>query len=150
ESARIARGEIQDLSAYKAENFDALVLPGGFGAAKNLCSFAFEGKNMNINSEVLNAIQTTHKAQKPIGALCISPIILAKALPNATVTLGQDADIAKLVEKWGGTHENTTHGAISVDAHNKLVTTPCYMLDAQISDIYDGATALIKKVLELA
>ncbi len=150
EAARIARGDIQDLQNYKTEDFDALILPGGFGAAKNLCTFAIEGENMSINEEVKKAIQTTHKAQKPIGALCIAPIIIAKALQGSLVTLGQDENIEKIVQNWGSKHEKTTHGEIATDAPNKIVTTPCYMLDAEIKDIYNGATALVKKVLELA
>lgn len=150
ESARIARGKIKDLAEYKATSYDALVIPGGFGAAKNLCSFAVEGENMSINKEVSNAIQTTHEAQKPIGALCIAPIILAKVLQGAMVTLGQDDNIAQIVSTWGSKHEKTSHGEITVDEANKIISTPCYMLDARISDIYNGATTLIKKVLELA
>ncbi len=149
EAARIARGEIKDLKKYDAKNYDALVLPGGFGAAKNLCSFAVEGKNMTINKEVEKALRETHKAQKPIGALCISPVIVAKALQGSLVTLGQDENIADIVTNWGSKHQNTSHGEIAVDTTNKVVTTPCYMLDARISDVYNGATALIKKVIEL-
>lgn len=150
EAARIARGDIKDLAAYKAADYDALMIPGGFGAAKNLCSFAIDGENMSINEAVREAIQTTHEAKKPIGALCIAPVIVAKALQGATVTLGQDENIAQIVNNWGSQHEKTSHGEITIDAANKIVTTPCYMLDASISDIYKGATALIKKVLELA
>lgn len=150
EAARIARGDIKDLKEYDAANYDALILPGGFGAAKNLCSFAIEGENMSINEEVHKAIQTTHEAQKPIGALCIAPVIVAKALQGTTVTLGQDESIAQIIENWGSKHEKTSHGEITSDFENKVVTTPCYMLDASISDIYNGATALVKKVLEWA
>ncbi|PVX51760.1 enhancing lycopene biosynthesis protein 2 [Balneicella halophila] len=149
EASRITRGEIKDLKEYDVKDFDALVLPGGFGAAKNLCSFAVDGENMNINEEVTKALQQTYEAKKPIGALCIAPVMVAKAL-KATVTLGQDDDIAKTVENWGGKHKKTTHGEIVTDEEKKIVTTPCYMLDAKISDIYEGATNLIKKVLELA
>lgn len=150
EAARIARGEIKDLNDYVATDYDALVLPGGFGAAKNLCSFAIEGENMTINNELTKALQTTHQAQKPIGALCIAPVIIAKVLQGTTVTLGQDDNIAQIVNKWGSKHEKTSHGEITIDQANKVVTTPCYMLDAEISDIYNGATALIKKILEWA
>lgn len=150
ESARIARGDIKDLATYKAADYDALVLPGGFGAAKNLCSFAVEGENMSINEEVSKALQTTHAVQKPIGALCIAPIIVAKALQGTMVTLGQDENIAQIVNNWGSKHQKTSHGEITIDEVNKIVTTPCYMLDAHISDIYNGATALVRKILELA
>ncbi len=150
ESARIARGEIKDLAEYNAEDFDALVLPGGFGAAKNLCSFAIDGEKMTVNKQVEKSIQETHKAKKPIGALCIAPVILARVVQGSLVTLGQDENIANIVSNWGSKHGKTNHGEIVTDEENKLVTTPCYMLDAQISDVYDGATALVKKVLEWA
>ncbi len=150
EAARIARGNIKDLSEYKATDFDGLVIPGGFGAAKNLCTFAIEGENMNVNDEVKKVIRTTHKAHKPIGALCIAPVILAKVLQGSLVTLGEDEGIAKIVANWSSKHKNTTHGEIIADEANKVVSTPCYMLDAQIKDIYNGATALVKKVLEWA
>lgn len=150
EASRITRGNIKDINEYNAAEYDALVLPGGFGAAKNLCSFAVEGENMSINEDVQRALESTHKAKKPIGALCIAPVIVAKALKGATVTLGQDENIAEIIKNWGGTHEKTTHGEIITDKANKIVTTPCYMLDARISDIYKGANALIKKVIELA
>lgn len=150
ESARIARGAIKDLKEYKTSDYDALILPGGFGAAKNLCSFALEGENMSINEEVRKAVKVTHEAKKPIGALCIAPVIVAKVLQGTTVTLGQDKNIAEVVSNWGSKHRDTSHGEITVDKANKVVTTPCYMLDAHISDIYNGAIALVKKVLELA
>lgn len=147
ESARIARGEIKDLKELDMANFDALVMPGGFGAAKNLCSFAFKGEEMTVNEDVAKAIKTAHKEGKPIGAMCIAPVMVAKVLTGSVVTLGDDKDIAKMVQNWNSKHENTVHGEITVDADNKVVTTACYMLGGGISEVYDGATALVKQVL---
>jgi enhancing lycopene biosynthesis protein 2 len=149
EAARIARGNIKPLSAYKAEDFDALIFPGGFGVAKNLCTFAFDGIKCKVNSEVEKAIRTTAVAEKPIGALCISPVLLAKILTEVEVTIGSDEGTADAIENLGATHIKTTHGEIVTDEKYKLVTTPCYMLDASIDQIAIGADNLVKKVIEL-
>lgn len=150
ESARIARGNIKPLSEYKADDFDALVFPGGFGVAKNLCSFAFDGPECKVDEQVERVIRETVRAQKPIGALCISPALLTRVLKDVQVTIGQDAETAKAIESMGGSHRPTNHGEIVVDEKYKLVTTPCYMLDARISQIAEGAENVIKKLIELA
>ncbi len=149
ESARIARGNISDLKNYNPDDFDALLLPGGFGAAKNLSSFAFEGPECTVNPEVENAVINTSNAQKPIGALCIAPAVIVKILNDAKVTIGQDSGTANAIEMMGGTHVNTTHGEIVVDEKYKLITTPCYMLDANIVQIAKGAENVVKKIIEL-
>lgn len=149
ESARIARGNIHPLSAYKVSDFDALIFPGGFGAAKNLSTFAFDGPDCKINSDVENAIRSTVVAEKPIGALCISPVIIAKVLVDVEVTIGDDAGTANSVETMGATHIITTHGEIVFDEKYKIVTTPCYMLDATIDQIAEGAENVVKKILEI-
>lgn len=150
EAARIARGNIKALSEYKAEDYDALVFPGGFGAAKNLCTFAFDGPDCTVNADVEAAIRSTAVAEKPIGALCISPALITKVLGDVEVTIGQDEGTANAIEIMGGSHVKTTHGEIVVDKKYKVITTPCYMLDATISQIADGAENTIKKVLEMA
>jgi len=150
EAARIARGNIQPLSAYKAEDYDAIIFPGGFGVAKNLCTFAFDGINCKVNPEVEKAIRSTVVAEKPIGALCISPVLIAKILTDVEVTIGGDEATADAIENLGATHINTTHGEIVTDEKYKLVTTPCYMLDATIDQIASGAENLVKKVLEIS
>lgn len=150
ESARIARGNIQPLSAFQVDPFDALVLPGGFGAAMNLSDFATAGAQCTVQTDVARAVTGMHQAGKPIGALCIAPVILAKLVPAARITIGQDADTAAACQGMGAQHHNTGHGEVVVDAQNRLVTTPCYMLDAHISQIYDGAQALVRELLRLA
>ena len=149
ESARIARGAIAPLSALNAANFDALILPGGYGAALNLSDFAQKGAQCTVLPEVAQAITRMHAAGKPIGALCIAPVIVSKLLPGVLLTIGSDADTAHAVQQLGSRHQNTTHGEIVVDAHMRVVTTPCYMLDARISQVYDGAQALVAAVLDM-
>ncbi len=150
ESARIARGDIKSLAEFNVNDFDALVMPGGFGAALNLSSFAVDGPACSINPEVENTVRATHDAKKPIGALCIAPVILAKLIPNVNLTIGDDAGVAEALESLGASHSNTRHGEVVIDPANKVVTTPCYMLDAKVSDIYKGADALVREVLTLA
>lgn len=150
EAARIARGNIKPLSEYKTENYDALIFPGGFGVAKNLCTFAFDGINCKVNPDVEKAVRATVVAEKPIGALCISPVLMAKILTEVEVTIGDDEATADAIENMGATHIQSTHGEIVVDEKYKLVTTPCYLLDATIDQIADGAENLVKKIIELS
>lgn len=149
ESARIARGNIKPLDELNSDEFDAIVFPGGFGVAKNLCSFAFDGADCKVNADVQKAVQAMHKAGKPIGALCISPVLITKILGNVEVTIGNDKGTAGAVEQMGGKHTISSHGEVVVDKANKVVTTPCYMLDATISEIADGAEKLIKTILTI-
>ena len=148
ESARIARGAVMDLKKYNPSNFDALIFPGGFGAAKNLCDFAFKGADCTVNEDVTMAVRKTLDAGKPIGALCISPVILAKLIGGGEMTIGHDKGTAAAIEKMGGKHRNTGHGDVVVDEEHNIFTTPCYMLDATIVDIEKGAHNVVKAMLE--
>ncbi len=150
EAARIARGAIKPLGEYAPADFDAIVFPGGFGAAKNLCTFAVDGPDCKVDPSVEKAIKDTREAGKPIGALCISPALMAKVLGAVEVTIGSDVDTAAGIEKMGAKHANTDHGEIVVDTNAKLVTTPCYMLDATVSQIALGAENVVNKLIELA
>jgi len=149
ESARIARGNIKDLVEYNAGDFDALVLPGGLGVAKNLSTFAFDGPHCFVNEAVERAVRDTADRGKPIGALCIAPAIIAKILGDVEVTIGQDTGTEAAVVQMGARHSKTTHGEIVVDRQRKVVTTPCYMLDARVDQIGEGAENLVKAVLEM-
>ena len=149
ESARIARGAIMDLKAYKVNDFDGLVMPGGLGVAKNLSSFAFEGADCTVNEDVVRAVKETAAQNKPIGALCIAPAIIAKILGNVEVTIGQDPGTEAAIIKMGAGHQQTTHGEIVVDRQHKIVTTPCYMLDARVDQIGEGAENLVIALLEM-
>lgn len=150
ESARIARGNIRALSEYKAAEFNGIIFPGGFGVAKNLCSYAIDGTEMRIDKIVAGAVRDTHKLGKPIGALCISPIMIAALIPGAEVTLGSDTKFNSEVKTLGGKHKTTENRQMVVDTKNRIVTTPCYMNDATIADIAEGADMLVKKLIELA
>lgn len=149
EAARIARGRIRPLREFAPENYDILVFPGGFGVAKNLCNFAFKGADCAVHPEVEQAIARMHKAGKPIGALCIAPVLLAKILGKVILTIGQDSGTASAVESMGATHEPTNHREVVIDRKNKVVTSPCYMLDASITDIAEGASLTIQALLDL-
>ncbi len=149
EAARIARGKIAPVTDYSPDNYDGLLFPGGFGVAKNLCTFAFDGINCKVLPEIEKAIKDTVAAKKPIGALCISPVLIAKVLGDVEITIGQDEATAKQVEKLGASHINTYHGDVVVDSKFKIATTPCYMLDATIMDIAEDAENVVLSMLEM-
>jgi enhancing lycopene biosynthesis protein 2 len=149
ESARIARGNILDLAHFDAGSMDGLIIPGGFGAAKNLCTYAFDGPDCSVNRDVEKAVKTMHAAEKPIGALCIAPVILAKVLGNVELTIGQDESTAENIVRMGARHTPTWQGEIAVDRDNKVVSTPCYMLESRVDQIGQGADNLVKAMLDL-
>ena len=149
ESARIARGDIKDIKEVKANDIDALIIPGGLGAAKNLCDFAVKGADCRVNPEVERLIKETHEAGKPIGFICIAPVIAARVL-GATVTIGNDKDTAAAIEKMGGKHVVCGVDEIAVDEQNKVVSTPAYMLGPTIAKVASGIEKLVARVLELA
>ncbi len=148
EAARIARGDIKALDKLDEKDFGALLLPGGFGAAKNLSSYAFDGDNMQVDEAVKAVVCAFHKNKKPIVALCISPMILAHCIEGAMLTIGEDSATCTHVEAMGGKHVKTSHGEACVDEKNKLITTPCYMLDARLSDIFEGTEAAVEALLK--
>ena len=129
EAARIARGKIRPLKDFIAKDFDALIFPGGFGVAKNLCTFAFDGVEHKVDPEVEQTIKIMISENKPIGAMCISPVILAKVIGNhIKLTIGNDTSTASAISKMNSDHQITNHGEIVIDKQFKVVTTPCYML----------------------
>jgi len=148
ESARIARGKIKPLTDLDMRSFDALLFPGGFGVAKNLCSFAFKGADCEVHPQVSKVVREAVSLRKPVGALCISPVILAKVLGDVEITIGSDKGTAAAVEKMGAKHKNTSHGQVVTDTKHKVFTTPCYMLDATILQIAEGADNVVKAILK--
>ena len=150
ESARIARGEIKNVCEARVEDFDALIVPGGFGAAKNLSSFATEGAACTVQADVLRVAEAFAEAGKPIGLMCISPAIAAKIYgPGVICTIGTDADTAAAVTKMGGSHEECEVSEIVEDKARKLVSTPAYMLATSISEAASGINKMVDRVLEL-
>jgi enhancing lycopene biosynthesis protein 2 len=149
ESARIARGEVSSLKEFRAGDFDGLLMPGGFGAAKNLSSWAYEGDGCTVNPEVEKAIRGMMELKKPVGAMCIAPVILARLVPGTNLTTGNDKSSAAFIEKMGSTYIKTTHGEVIIDHERKILSTPCYMLDATISQIAEGADNIVREMLKL-
>ena len=149
EAARIARGKIKALTEYRVADFDALIFPGGFGVAKNLCTYAVDGTDCHVDRVVEAAIRDTHKAGKPIGALCISPVLITRVLGDVTVTIGDDPSTVKDITAMGGRHEAKRHGEVSVDKKNRIVTAPAYMLNATITEIARDAEEVIKAIKEM-
>jgi len=149
ESARIARGSIKSLSLFRTADYDALIFPGGFGAAKNLCDWAIRGDHCTVNPDVEKAIKGMFEAGKPIGAMCIASVILAKLFKGSNFTTGDDPASENFIEKMGNKYSKTEHGEVVIDKVRKLFTTPCYMLDATISQIAEGTENIVKEMLSV-
>ena len=155
ESARIARGAVRDIATVKVDELDALVLPGGFGAAKNLCDFAVKGADCSVVPVVAEFIRGMHKAGKPVTAICIAPAVVMKALTEGgvkpTLTIGTDADSAtvKALESMGGRHEAHCVRGVAIDDDNKVLSTPAYMVAQSISEVADGIENVIDKLMKM-
>jgi enhancing lycopene biosynthesis protein 2 len=153
ESARIARGKIRDVAKIGAADLDAILLPGGFGAAKNLSTFADEGEKAHVDPGVAALLLAMHAAQKPIAALCIAPAVIAAVLGrefHPELTIGDDAATAMKIEGLGARHIKADSTGVVVDRKNRIVTTPCYMLATRISQVAEGAEKAVRALLEMA
>ena len=149
EAARIVRGNILPLNKFNADDFDALFFPGGSGAAKNIFTYAYDGINFKVNKEVEKAIRDIHAQGKPIGAMCIAPLMVAKVIGNVNVTMGSgECRQAKELTQIGCKHTETTHGGVAIDKENKIYSTPCFMLDARLKDVYQGAWNLVEAMIK--
>lgn len=151
EAARITRGEVKPLTDLDAAEFDALILPGGFGVAKNFCDFAVNGAEMTVNEQVLHVGKAFKDANKPAGYMCISPVLLPHIYGKGVkVTIGKDGEVASAINKMGGEHVNCGVRDILVDDEHQLVTTPAYMLADNLPDAEEGISKLVEKVLSMA
>jgi Uncharacterized protein involved in an early stage of isoprenoid biosynthesis len=151
EAARIARGEIQPLARAQAEELDALVVPGGFGAAKNLSSFASQGAECAVDNDLIALARAMHQAGKPLGFMCIAPAMLPKIFDfPLRITIGTDIDTGEVLEAMGAEHVPCPVDDIVVDEENKIVTTPAYMLANNIAEAATGIEKLVSRVLVLA
>ena len=153
ESARIARGEIKDISTVKADDIDALVFPGGFGAAKNLSSFAVKGENCDVHPEVLRLVKEFAAKQKPQAVLCIAPAMMAKIYQDApkkpVLTIGNDKETSGKIELMGSRHQDCSARDFVLDAENKIVSTPAYMLGQSISEVAEGIEKTINELIKM-
>ena len=151
EAARIARGNVIDLATAKSDDYDALIVPGGFGAAKNLSNFAVAGADMEVQVDFLGFAQAMHQSGKPIGLICIAPVMTAAICGEGTLcTIGDDCDTAAAINAMGAKHLDCPVTEVRVDTEKKLVTTPAYMLAGGVSEAYSGINECVKAVLALA
>ena len=149
EAARIARGNVVDVASVNASDIDVLILPGGYGVAKNLCTFAFDGPEMKVNPAVEKLVREVHEAGKPVGAWCIAPALMAKLFPGLSLTIGDDAATAFALESMGAKHAVCSVGNIVVDRTKRVVTTPAYMLGPWIANIAEGIERGVHEVIAM-
>ncbi len=153
ESARIARGQVLPLSQLDPKAYDAVILPGGFGAAKNLCTFATQGASGSVRDDLGRILVSMHEMGKPIGAVCIAPAVVALALKGKGLELsvGEPGEAASELEKLGHKHVATRPNEAHVDTRNRVVTTPAYMFDdAPLHEIFTGIKKLVDEVVAMA
>jgi enhancing lycopene biosynthesis protein 2 len=153
EATRIARRQVQPLSELKAVDFEALALPGGFGAAVNLCSWAIDGAKCAVHPEVERVLQEFYKAEKPIAAVCIAPALVARVLGShgITVTIGNDVATANEISKTGALHENCAVDDFVSDREHRIITAPAYMYDdANPFQVFSGIRKAIRELVEMA
>lgn len=149
EAARLARGNIKSLNDVSADDFAGLLVPGGFGAAKNLGNFAFKGKDLSVEPSVLSFCQGFAKAHKPAGFICIAPTLIAKIYgPGVRVTIGKDADTAATLNAMGNQHQNCEVTECVSDEAHKVATAPAYMLAHSISEAQAGIEKCVKQVID--
>ncbi len=153
EAARIVRGKVTDLAKADPDDFDAVILPGGFGAAINLSSYDMKNGTCEVDPSLHKFLSDMHKRSKPIGAICIAPVILAKVLGNKgspKLTVGSDHDVAKHINAFGAKHISCLVDDVVIDVEQKIVTTPAYMLAHRIGEAAQGINKLVHEVLKLA
>ncbi len=151
EAARLARGDILDLADADPADYDALIIPGGFGAAKNLSDFAVKGADCSVDATVSSFTKAMHAAGKPVGLICIAPAMTPLLFGEGTAcTIGNDADTAAAIEAMGGKHQACAVGDMVIDKDKKVVTTPAYMLAESISQAAEGINKLVDTVIDMA
>lgn len=154
EAARIARGKIKDLKEIKLGDIDAVVMPGGYGAVKTLCNYAEKGVDCELHPQVASFLKEVMKSKKPVGAVCISPVVAAKAaeladLPSPKLTIGNDPTTKMHLEQMGARHEDCLVQAIAVDEKNRIISTPAYMLAKRIFEVAEGVEKLVREVVKM-
>jgi enhancing lycopene biosynthesis protein 2 len=153
EAARIARGNIKDIKDVNPSELDAVILPGGFGVARNLCDFAFKGEDCTVNPDVLDFLTEIVKEKKPLGAVCIAPVLVSKIYEKlgkkAELTIGTDKETADKVQKMGNTHVSCLVKEFHIDKENNIVSTPAYMLGQRISEVAEGIDKTVEALLGL-
>ncbi|PIE52861.1 isoprenoid biosynthesis protein ElbB [Candidatus Fermentibacteria bacterium] len=146
EAARIARGDIKALEMSILDDVDAVVVPGGFGAALTLCDFAERGIDCQAHPQVKEFLQLAHKKGKPVAAMCIAPALIARCIPGATVTTGNDSNTAEAIEKMNCSHMECSAEEVIVDRKNRIITTPAYMTATGPGEVFKGAVRMVEEL----
>ncbi|MFI4896638.1 MAG: isoprenoid biosynthesis glyoxalase ElbB [Phycisphaerales bacterium JB059] len=152
EAARIARGEITSLKDVKGSDYDAIVLPGGFGAAKNLCTFAVDGPSCSVDPDVARVLKEAHGAGRPIGFACIAPAVGAAVFGKELhphLTIGTDEGTAGGLEQLGAVHEPREPTGVVIDEANRIVSTPCYMSASRVSEVFEGCDKMVGAIKDM-
>lgn len=153
ESARLVRGDILDIAKVNATDLDALFIPGGFGAAKNLCDFAAKGPDCTVHPEVARLIKDIVTAKKPLAAVCIAPALIAKVLGDSRkspqITIGTDEGTAEALSSMGASHLSCPVNEFVIDKENKVITSPAYMLAGNISEAAEGIEKTVNALMEM-
>ncbi|MBM65721.1 MAG: isoprenoid biosynthesis protein ElbB [Myxococcales bacterium] len=152
EAARLARGPVRPLAEVSADEVDAILMPGGFGAAKNLSTWAFSGAAGEVDGDLQRLLGAVHGQGKWIAACCIAPAILARVFggDGVKVTLGTSDQDAAEVEKTGAQHERCSVEQVCIDEEHRLITTPAYMEAARIRELEPGISDMVGHLLRLA
>lgn len=154
EAARIARGEIRPLEDVTADQLDGMIIPGGMGAALNLCDYGQRGRDFSVREDVADLLRALHRQGKPIGAICIAPVILAGLFGRdgipVEVTIGADDGVAADITAWGARHVVRSVSEAHIDRAHAIATCPAYMLGQSPADIAPGIAQVVSAVLELA
>jgi len=150
EAARIARGKIKAMDMVSANDFDAAIYPGGFGAALNLCDFGIKGSEHEVQKDTLAFAKAMAQAKKPQGFICIAPVMISKIYgPGVKLTIGNDTKTVQAIAEMGGVHEITGSGEIVIDQSHKVVSTPAYMVEKTIPDVFSGIQQLVRQLIEM-
>ena len=150
ESARLCRGEIKDLNELKVEDFDAMVLPGGFGAATSLSDFATKGADATINDGVYKAVRSFADVKKPVGFICIAPALIPLIYKKGVqVTIGNDEETAAAITKMGAIHVECSVDDFVADLVKKVVTTPAFMLAKNITEANTGIENMVTELISM-
>ncbi|MCX7018979.1 MAG: isoprenoid biosynthesis glyoxalase ElbB [bacterium] len=153
EAARIARGNIADVAQARAADFDALIIPGGLGSTKNLCTHAVDGLQARVHPDVARVVREFAAAGKPVGAMCLAPVTVAAVFKDDSVvkpqlTIGNDKATAAGIAGFGAVHHDCAVRDIIIDHRHRIVTTPAYMLGQGPAEVFVGVEKLVKAVLD--
>lgn len=150
ESARLVRGKIKPITDFSVSNYDAIIFPGGVGSVTNLCNWYYEGKNFSFNKDLKKIIDSSVLEKKPMGFICIAPIMITKIFTNSKISIGNDESLARQINELGSEHINCSATDVVIDTKNKVVSTPANMVASSIDEVYQGIHKLVIELKKMA